>query len=76
MRKAEATDNVLFDRFWVAYPKKVGKEKARRAFEKVHPTEDQQKISLFGCWKPSRNKAVSIPGTRRPGNTFRTLQPG
>ena len=40
MRKAEATDNVLFDRFWVAYPKKVGKEKARRAFEKLHPTED------------------------------------
>ena len=34
MRKAEATDNVLFDRFWTTYPKKVGKEKALRAFEK------------------------------------------
>lgn len=40
MRKAEATGDILFDRFWVAYPKKVGKEKALRAFQKIHPTED------------------------------------
>ena len=40
MRTTETTGNPFFDRFWAAYPKKVGKEKARRAFEKVHPTED------------------------------------
>ena len=29
-----------FDRFWEAYPKKVGKEAARRAFEKVKEPVD------------------------------------
>ena len=28
--------DVLFDAFWVVYPKKVGKKDARRAFEKAH----------------------------------------
>lgn len=31
--------NPLFDRFWEAYPKKVAKEVARKAFEKVSPDE-------------------------------------
>lgn len=30
----------LFDRFWQAYPKKVGKEAAKKAFSKLKPTED------------------------------------
>lgn len=54
MRKAEATDNVLFDRFWTTYPKKVGKEKALRAFEKVHPTEDQLVRMLEAITEQSR----------------------
>lgn len=33
--------NTLFDRFWQAYPKKVGKEAARKAFSKLKPTEEE-----------------------------------
>lgn len=39
MKKPSNTGNDCFDRFWAAYPRKVGKEKARRAFEKLHPGE-------------------------------------
>ena len=72
MRTTETTGNPFFDRFWAAYPKKVGKEKARRAFEKVHPTEDQ----LVRMLEAITEQAVSIPGARRPENTFHTLRPG
>ena len=37
--KTKDTGNSCFDRFWAAYPRKVGKEKARRAFEKLKPGE-------------------------------------
>ena len=33
MRKPTDTGNRCFDQFWAAYPRKVGKEKTRRAFE-------------------------------------------
>ena len=35
MRKAAATNNELFDQFWKAYPRKEGKPKALRTFEKL-----------------------------------------
>ena len=35
MRKAVVTNNELFDRFWKAYPRKEGKPKALRTFEKI-----------------------------------------
>lgn len=54
MRTTETTGNPFFDRFWAAYPKKVGKEKARRAFEKVHPTEDQLVRMLEAITEQSR----------------------
>lgn len=34
MRKPEPTGNGLFDIFWKAYPRKEGKPKAERTFEK------------------------------------------
>ena len=37
MRTTETTGNPFFDRFWAAYPKKVGKEKALRDLE-IHST--------------------------------------
>ena len=40
MRKAEATDNVLFDRFWAAYPRKEEKPKAFRWFQKMKITPE------------------------------------
>ena len=33
-------DNSLFGRFWEAYPKKVNKEAARKAFRKINPKEE------------------------------------
>lgn len=33
-------DASLFDRFWIAYPKKVGKDAAAKSFEKRNPTEE------------------------------------
>ena len=41
MRKPTDTGNRCFDQFWAAYPRKVGKEKARRAFEKIQPSETE-----------------------------------
>lgn len=31
----------LFDKFWAAYPRKVNKKAARRAFDRLHPTAEQ-----------------------------------
>lgn len=37
---ADEKQKSLFDRFWQAYPKKVGKEAARKAFSKLKPNEE------------------------------------
>lgn len=39
MRTPMQTNNSLFDRFWKAYPRKEGKPKALRTFEKLNITE-------------------------------------
>lgn len=40
MRTPAPTNNPLFDRFWNAYPRKEGKPKALRTFEKLKLTEE------------------------------------
>jgi len=40
MRTPKTTGDALFDRFWAAYPKHVGKDKALKAFAKINPTEE------------------------------------
>ena len=40
MRKPVSTNNELFDRFWKAYPRKEGKPKALRTFEKLKVTPE------------------------------------
>lgn len=40
MRTPTQTNNSLFDRFWKAYPRKEGKPKALRTFEKLNITEE------------------------------------
>lgn len=32
--------DAMFDRFWLAYPRRVGKSAARKAFEKIKPSEE------------------------------------
>lgn len=40
MKSPAKTNNELFDRFWKAYPRKEGKPKALRTFEKLGITAD------------------------------------
>lgn len=40
MRTPEKTNNELFDRFWKTYPRKEGKPKALRTFEKLNITDE------------------------------------
>ena len=40
MRTPAPTNNPLFDHFWRAYPRKEGKPKALRTFEKLKITEE------------------------------------
>ena len=46
----------LFERFWDAYPKHVGKEEARNAFEMLHPDQEQveKMIAAIEKWKGTR----------------------
>lgn len=37
---SDASRHALFERFWQAYPKKVGKDAARKSFDKRNPSED------------------------------------
>ena len=43
----------LFERFWTAYPRKVAKQTAMRAFEKIDPDEAmlETMIAAIGKWK-------------------------
>lgn len=45
-----------FDEFWKAYPKKVGKEAARKAFVKLHPTAELFKVILDGIEKSKKSQ--------------------
>lgn len=40
MRTSSPTNDPFFDRFWKAYPRKEGKPKALRTFEKLKITEE------------------------------------
>ena len=47
-------NNELFDRFWSVYPRKVGKENARKAFAKVNPDETLLNIMIEAVAKQSK----------------------
>lgn len=72
MRKAEPTGDVLFDRFWLAYPKKVSKNKALAAFRKIKVTEEllkqmleavQKQTAVYSWQKPEKYKYIPHPAT-------------
>lgn len=66
----QGTD-ALFDRFWAAYPKKKGRESARRAWKKLRPDKelcrvmaealDRQKRS--GDWRREGGQFIPYPAT-------------
>lgn len=72
MRKAEPTSNPLFDRFWAAYPRKVGKPKAQTAFARLRTTEREvdRMLAAIACqskaygWDRKENwKYIPHPAT-------------
>ena len=71
MRKPADTGNRCFDQFWAAYPRKVGKEKARRAFEKIQPSETELQKMLAEL-----ERQRSTTGAKRTGSSFRILPHG
>jgi hypothetical protein len=60
-----------FDEFWKAYPKKVGKEAARKAFTKIRPTAELFKVMLDGIerskksqqWQEEQGRFIPNPAT-------------
>lgn len=52
-KKRKEVEVSLFDRMWGEYPKKVGKQEARSAFEKLKPTPEltDRIISAIALWK-------------------------
>ena len=56
MRTPTQTNNKLFDRFWKAYPRKEGKPKALRTFEKLKITEETLEQVLAELKRQSKLK--------------------
>ena len=54
-RKEPAKDDIDFEVFWQAYPRKESKPAAKKAFDKIHPDEElmQKIISSINSWKQS-----------------------
>lgn len=60
-----------FERFWSAYPKKQGKEDARKRFKKINPSEALLQRMLFAIeeqkksdqWKAERGRFIPNPST-------------
>lgn len=72
MRTAETTNDPLFDRFWQAYPRKVGKPKAQKAFANLRVTEEtlgqmltaiRQQTKALGWEDKSKWKYIPHPTT-------------
>ncbi len=62
---------MLFDRFWNAYPKKKGKESARRAWEKLRPdvalcrvmAEALERQKRSRDWRKEGGQFIPYPAT-------------
>ena len=71
MRKPSGTSDPLFDRFWAAYPRKVGKPKAQTAFARLRVTEREldRMIAAIECqskiyrWGKENWKFIPHPAT-------------
>lgn len=61
----------LFDRFWAAYPKKKGREDARRAWEKLRPDSDLLDVMVAAIaaqlgsddWRKDLGRYIPYPAT-------------
>lgn len=65
-RLVRPTDDPLFETFWKAYPKKVGKEDARKAWKKIRPGQEFADQIL----KAVINNRANNPQWQREGGRF------
>ncbi|MDI1461024.1 hypothetical protein QEZ54_08615 [Catellatospora sp. KI3] len=68
---AAADVGAAFDRFWAAYPKRVGKADARRAWDKIAKAEDADFDAIIAGAERYRDD-----GARRRGGDQYTAHPG
>lgn len=60
--KEDASQDALFDAFWKAYPKKVAKDEARKAFEKRKPTPELVSTLLAALDVQTKSQAWTKDG--------------
>ena len=71
MNKSKPTENELFDKFWEKYPRKEGKPKALKTFEKYCKTAETleqvlaelERQSKFKDWKHTDIKYIPLAQT-------------
>jgi len=64
-RDSPNRDNDKFEQFWVVYPKKVGKKEARKAFEKINPSDE-----LFGKMRVAIEQQKKSEQWRKEGGRY------
>lgn len=70
-RPAASPDRSLFDEFWKPYPRKDGRKEAKKAFDKLNPSEDTLAVMLAAIrrqvasedWKKDGGKFIPYPAT-------------
>ena len=70
-RLIASPDGSLFDTFWKAYPRKDGKKDAKKAFDKLNPSDDTLAVMLGALkrqavgddWKNDGGKFIPYPAT-------------
>lgn len=70
-KKQSDVVNERFDRFWSSYPRKQGKRNARKAFEKISPSEELlaemisavEEASKSHQWKKDNGQFIPLPAT-------------
>jgi hypothetical protein len=60
-RKSEPSTDGMFDTFWKAYPRKVNKQAAEKAFNKLNPSENLFKAIMAGLENHKKSKQWTDP---------------
>lgn len=62
-RREEKNTNTLFDKFWTAYPNKVGKDATKKAFDKRNPDQELANLMMTAL----ENQKISDKWTKDNG---------
>lgn len=70
--------NDLFDRFWAAYPRKVKKPQARKAWDKLKVTPEKLEVILSALehwkacdqWQKDKGRFIPYPATWLNGEMY------